>query len=231
LSRVAEPGEMREPLRRALAYPYPTPERSFLQLGERTLELPASGVDLANRQPLLAYGANAAPAALTRKLATDPNTPLPLIRAELDDFDVVYSAHVSPYGSVPATLRPSLGTTARVFVAFPTENQRRLLSATEPNYGRQRLEGISCRSEIGARLEALEAFVSRHGSLLLEGSEVALSAVPARNRRLPAMTQPQVLEQVRSLLFPERSLEQLIADPAWSQTAAKRLRAKRASRP
>jgi len=222
---------MREPLRRALAYPYAVPERSFLQLGARTLALPPAGLDLRDRRPLLAYGANAAPEALTRKLAAAAETPLPLVRAELEDFDVVYSAHVSPYGAVPATLRPAPGTAVTVFVAFPTEDQRRLLSATEPNYECRRLEGISCRPELGAPPPLLDAFVSRHGSLLLDGSEVALSAIPARGRRLPELTQPQVLERVRSLLFPFRSLEQLLADPAWSQTAAKRLRAKRASRP
>jgi hypothetical protein len=222
---------MREPLRRALAYPYAIPVASFLQLGDRTLDLPATGPDLSAREPLLAYGANAAPEALARKLAADPTTPLPLIRAELRDFDVVYSAHVSPYGSVPATLAASPGTTVTVFVAYPTADQRRLLSATEPNYEQRPLERISCRPEAGNRLERLDAFLSRHGSLLIDGSEVALSAVPARDRRLPEMGEPQVLEHVRDLLWPQRSLEQLVADPAWSQTAAKRLRAKRASRP
>lgn len=222
---------MRERLRRALAYPYAIPDRSFVQVGERTLAMPPEGFEVAGRRPLLAYGSNAAPEALARKLAKEPETPLPLVRAELSDFDVVYSAHLSPYGAVPATLLPSPGTTVALFVAYPTESQRRLLAATEPNYEERRLEGIACLPELGGSLTNAAAFLSRHGCLLLDGSAVAVRAVPARGRALPALSEEQALERVRSLLFADLSLEQLLADPALSQTAAKRLRAKRASRP
>jgi hypothetical protein len=161
--------EMRERLRRATAYPYAIPARSFVQLGERTIEL-TDVPDLADRRALLAYGSNAAPEALTRKLAAEPDTPLPLIRAELADFDVVYSDHLSPYGAVPATLHPSPGTTVAAFVAYPTDQQRRRLAATEPNYEEHRLAPISCRLEFGEPLEEVAAFLSRHDFLLLDGS-------------------------------------------------------------
>jgi hypothetical protein len=191
---------MRERLRRAAAYPYAIPARSFVQLGARALELPAE-LDLSGRRPLLAYGSNAAPEALARKLAADPGTPLPLLRAELAGFDAVYSDHLSPYGAVPATLHPSPGTALAVFVSYPTEGQRALLASTEPNYEERRLTGLSCELETGGALEEADAFLSRHGCLLLDGSPVALSAIPARGRVFPAL----------------------------GQAAAKRLRASRAS--
>jgi hypothetical protein len=193
-----------------MAYPYAIPGRSFLQLGERTLALPTD-YDLGDRQPLLAYGSNAAPEALARKLGAESSTPLPLIRAELSDFDVVYSAHLSPYGAVPATLHPSPGTITDVFVAYPTEEQLRLLSATEPNYARHRFDGISCRAERDEPLDALDAFLSRHGCLLVDGAAVALSAISAHGRTLEAMTEAQVLERVRATLFSELSLAELVA--------------------
>lgn len=199
---MGESEEIRERLRRASAYPYELPVRSFVQLGDRTTDL-VEFPDLAGRRPLLAYGSNAAPEALVRKLAADPGTPLPLVRAALADFDAVYSDHLSPYGAVPATLHRSPGTVLTVFVAYPTERQRRLLAATEPNYEERPLSGISCVLELGEPLEAVDAFLSRHGYLPLEGSPVALSAVAARHR-----------------VFPE-----------LDQTAAKRLRASRASSP
>lgn len=199
---MAKSEEMPEPLRRAAAYPYERPERSFLQVGERTERLPAD-FDLSGRQPLLAYGSNAAPEALARKLVAAPELPLPLIRAELEDFDAVYSNHFSPYGAVPATLHPSPGTSLRVFVAYPTDEQRRLLATTEPNYERQRLTDIELELELGEPMTEIDAFLSRHGPLLLDGSPLALSAIPARGRRFAAL----------------------------DQTAAKRLRAKRASSP
>jgi hypothetical protein len=203
---------MRERLRRALAYPYAIPDRSFVQVGERTLELPVNGFDLNARRPLLAYGSNAAPEALARKLAAEPDTPLPLIRAELRDFDAVYSAHLSPYGAIPATLHRSPGTALALFVAYPTESQRRLLAATEPNYEEQRLQGIACELDSGDCLAAADAFLSRHGPLIVDGSELALSAIGARRRTLASMSQPQALELVRATFFPKLSVERLVED-------------------
>lgn len=209
---MGQTDEMRERLRRATAYPYAIPERSFVQLGTRTTEL-TELPDLSGRRPLLAYGSNAAPEALARKLAAEePPTPLPLVRAELSDFDAVYSAHLSPYGAVPATLHPSPGTVITVFVAFPTGEQRRLLSATEPNYEPDALAGIRSRLELGDPLTEVEAFRSRHGYLRLDGSPVALSAIPAVARSLPEMSEPDALERVRSACFPGLTLEQLVTE-------------------
>lgn len=208
---MARPDEMRERLRRATAYPYAIPKRSFTQLGPRTTEL-RELPDLSDRRPLLAYGSNAAPEALIRKLAAEePALPLPLIRAELRDFDVVYSSHLSPYGAVPATLEPSPGTAVVAFVAYPTEGQRRLLSATEPNYEPQRLSGVRCRPELGDPPTELDVFLSRHGRLVLDGSPQALSAIPAMGRTLPELSEPEVLERVRVAAFPDFALEQLVA--------------------
>jgi hypothetical protein len=208
---VAEFEPMGEDLRRANAYPYEIPDRSFVQVGQRTIDLD-NLPDLSGRRSLLAFGSNAAPEALARKLAAEPDTPLPLIRAELSNFDVVYSAHLSPYGAVPATLERSPGTAVPVFVAYPTARQRQLLSATEPNYERHRLEGISCEAEFGATLEEVEAFLSRHGPLLLDGTAVALSAISARGRKLPALSETEMLERVRARLSPELSLARFVAE-------------------
>lgn len=226
---MAGPGEAGEILKRALEYPYAIPHRSFLQVGGRTLELPAEGVDLSGRTPLLAYGSNAAPAVLARKLAALPELPLPLLAAELADFDAVYSAHVSAYGSVPATLLPSPATLVPAFVAYPTEEQLRLISATEPNYELTRLAGISCRLRDGGAVTELAAYVSRHGCLSIDGAEVALAEIPARERRLPEMSQPEVLEHVRRRVSPESTLEQFVL--GLTQTEAKRRSARRAIRP
>jgi hypothetical protein len=197
-------------VKRALAYPYANPGRSFVQLGTRALERSPDGAERRGRSTLLAFGANAAPAALAGKLAPLADLPLPLIRAELEDFDVVHSAHVSPYGAIPATLQRSPGTLAAVFVAYPTPEQLRLLSATEPNYELRRLEGIRCRLVDGTELARLDAYLSRHGCLCLEGSEAALAAVDARRRVFPAMDQPQVQRAVRDLLAPGLDLERFI---------------------
>jgi hypothetical protein len=196
-------------LKRALEYPYATPERSYLYRDGRAEELP-DDLDLADRTPLLAYGANAAPEALAYKLAALPGEEMPVLRAELEGFDVVYSAHVSPYGAVPATLRESPGTTAPVFAVFPSPGQLELLTAYELNYDLVALNGVSCRLEDGTAVEALAAYRSIHGCLSLDGSEVALAAVRSVGRTLPALDEPAVLERVREQLEPELTLEEFV---------------------
>jgi len=109
---MADSAETAAILARALDYPYATPEGSYLYRDGAALEVPPAGPDLAGRSPLLAYGANAAPEALARKLEPLGAVELPVLQFELAGFDVVYSAHVSPYGAVPATLVESPGTVA-----------------------------------------------------------------------------------------------------------------------
>jgi len=183
-------------LRRALEYPYATPERSYLFHEGEARELPAE-VDLGGRAPLLSYGANAAPEALARKLGPLAEAELPVLRAELEGFDVVYSSHVSPYGAVPATLLESPRTSVPVFVLHPTPEQRAVLTATELNYDLVEVEGMA-------------AYRSKHGPLQLDGGPVALAAIRASGRTLPELDQPAILERVRAHLEPHLSLEQFI---------------------
>ena len=183
-------------MKRALTYPYATPERSYLYRGGRATELPED-FDLSGRTALIAYGANAAPEALALKLASLPGVPLPVVRSQLRDFDVVYSAHVSPYGAVPATLLESPGTVAPVFVTYPTEEQWALLTATEPNYDLVEIGGAA-------------AYRSKHGCLEIDGSPVALAAIRSQGRTLPQLDEPAVLERVRDHLMPGLKLEAFI---------------------
>ncbi len=194
---MADPGEAAAILARALTYPYATPERSYLYRDGAPHALPADGPDLAGRTPLLSYGANSAPEALARKLAPLPGLELPVLRAELEGFDVVYSAHVSPYGAVPATLIESPGTTAPVFVLHPTAEQHALLTASEPNYDLIEVDGIS-------------AYRSKHGPLMLDGSPLALAAVRSRGRTLPEVDELAILDRVRAQLEPDLSLEEFV---------------------
>ncbi|HWC47736.1 MAG TPA: hypothetical protein VG448_02520 [Solirubrobacterales bacterium] len=183
-------------MRRALTYPYAAPDRSYLYREGLAEELP-EGFDRRGRSPLLSYGANAAPEALALKLAALPGEPLPVERSELHGFDVVYSAHVSPYGAVPATIIESPGTVAPVFVLHPTAEQHALLTATELNYDL-------------VQIGEAQAYRSKHGCLELDGSPIALAAVRSQGRTLPELDQPAVLERVRAQLEPELELEEFI---------------------
>jgi hypothetical protein len=197
LSAVVDPEQTAAISRRALMYPYATPDRSFLYCDGVALELPPEGPDLSGRTPLLSYGANSAPEALARKLAPLPGVELPVLQAELEGWDAVYSAHVSPYGAVPATLTECPGTRTPAFIIYPTGEQRALLTASEPNYDLVEVDGIA-------------AYRSKYGVLTIDGSAVALAAIRSTDRTLPELDEPAVLERVRADLEPDLTLEQFV---------------------
>jgi hypothetical protein len=196
LNEVGDSAEREAILRRALTYPYATPDRSYLYRDGGAEELPED-FDFSGRTALISYGANAAPEVLALKLAAVPGVPLPVVRSQLHDFDIVYSAHVSPYGAVPATLVESSGTVAPVFVIHPTAEQHALLTATELNYDL-------------VRIGDAQAYRSKHGCLQLDGSPIALAAIRPSGRTWPELDEPAVLERVRVQLAPELELEEFI---------------------
>jgi hypothetical protein len=195
-------------LQRALRYPHEAPERSFVLRAGRVHDADQAAVDELAREPLLAYGANCSPEMLAMKLGADPD-PLLAERTTLRDHDVVYSAHVSLYGAVPATLAPSPGTEVAAFVLRLTPAQRRALDATEPNYE-------------AATVAGWPAYLSRHGALELDGSRVALAAVPAGGRVLPSLDEREVLERVAATLAPGTPLERFVLDAAADPSLARR---------
>ncbi len=218
-------------LERALDYPYSAPFRPFVQIGRRTVDPAEVELDERPRLPLLAYGSNAAPEVLARKLSLNPE-PVLVVPAWLHDFDVVYSAHISPYGAVPATLQRSPGTAVRVCVAHLTEEQLTLVSSTEPNYELANLGPVECRPDQGDPLQELSAYLSRHDCLLLDGAEIALAAVQARDRRFAELEEPGVLERVRSQVCPYEDLETFVlsnvTDPDLARARSAELDRRRA---
>ena len=201
--------ERNDVVARAMGYPYLAPRQPFAQLGHRTLDPSEVDIDREERTPVLAYGSNAAPQVLSRKLALS-DQPVLVVPARVAGFDVVYSAHISPYGAIPATLQRSPGTEVQVHVIYMTSAQIGVISATEPNYVPTLLEEIDCRLEDDGDLNEVSAYISRHGCLLVDGSEVALSAVQATGRRFTELSEPQVLEYVRELACPSESLETFV---------------------
>ena len=209
---VAPPPDTDELVRRALAYPYDPPAGSFVQIGDRTLPVPPEEIDVEGRRALLAYGANASPEALTRKLAHLPSEPIAVLRVSLSGWDVVYSAHVTRYGAVPAAVVPSPGTVTSVHLVFPGDAQLEALAATEgANYELRQLVDFGAELEIGGEGPVeIDAFISVHGPLMVDGSPVALAAIPARDRAFPEMTMPEMLDRVRAAIHPDLTLREFI---------------------
>ena len=202
-------------------------------------QLPAAGLDpssLVKRTPVLAYGANRTPEALERKRRAPvfpSDEAIVVLRARLHHLDVVFSAHVSLYGSIGATLASSPGTTAEVCVTLLTEEQLAAIGATELNYMLEELSGIDLELEGGARLERVRAYVSRHGALLADDCEVALAAIPAHRRRLSERTETEMLATVAARLGHDGPLDDFILESAGDpEVAAARTRElRRGARP
>jgi hypothetical protein len=227
-------------LGRALAYPFPRPDASIAIAGDQVLELleletrdlgasvvRSGGAEdtLAEacrdaglpteslhepRTAVLAYGSNASPAGLGWKFPDEREAVVPLVRGSMRGLDVVYSSHIAVYGSVPATLQSSEGTEVETFVALLTDAQLELVAGWEINATYETLE-VDLSLELGDAPAEVGAFLSRHGCLTANGTEVAVAEVPAAGRRFTARTQPEVLEHVRSTVAPEVTLEDFVA--------------------
>jgi hypothetical protein len=168
---------------------------------------------------VLAYGANRSLAGIARKLGTDaPSPPVVVTAARLDGFDVVYSAHVSPYGAVPATLQRRAGQAVDVHVLCLDDAQVAAIDAYEPNYQRRRLTGISLRLDDGTTTESAEAYISLHGCLAIEGADCPIAE----------RDQQTVLELVRDRIAPGEDLDDFILagirDPALQAARTAELR-------
>ena len=181
---------------RALAYPFAPADGSYCLDGREPR--PVRDGDLRDdRHPVLAYGSNSSTRALLRKFGGDLH--LPVLRGELEGFDVVYSSHLSAYGSVPVTLHQAAGARIETFVTLVTDEQLVRLAETEFNYAVHRLDGAHFRGE-HLEVESPIAFVSRHGALGIEGDPV----------RLEDRGQRDMLERVRDHLAPGEELREFI---------------------
>jgi hypothetical protein len=134
---------------------------------------------------LLAYGANGSPQRLAAKL---PGVAVAALAATLHGWAVVHSRHVSPYGQVPATLVRAPHARADVHALLIADADRAALDATEPNYDLVALTGLRLDVERLGRVDAADAYVSKHGPLLVDGAPVPLGA----------LAQPRLLTAVRS---------------------------------
>ena len=210
-------------LARALAYPFGIPSGSYVLDAGEPVALSDARADLDGRVPVLAFGANASPQALARKLGERARTSsVPVLAGRLRDFDVVHSAHVSVYGSIPAALQRCPGTTASVHVVHLSEEELSAVHRSEPNYVFAHLRRIDLDLEGAGRIGAVHAYLTRHGCLRLDGEPVAVAAVSAESRRWRALDQPGVLAAARDRLAPGAPLEDFVLEQAGDPEVASR---------
>ncbi|QQP90184.1 gamma-glutamylcyclotransferase [Skermanella sp. TT6] len=219
----------------ASGYPYAFPACSYLFRDGAQHPLPAGlPALLADRVPVIACGSNRAPEQLARKFGDWPHPlAIPVLCGRLAGFDVVYSAHFTRYGALPATLHPVPGpapdAVVEIAVQWLTGAELERMDATEGigvNYDRRGLDGIRLEIDGLGAIDSADAYLSRRGALAIDGRPVALAAIPCAGRTWPALDQPGVLEAVRTRLAPGSTLagfvHAVVTDPDYraEQTAA-----------
>lgn len=188
-------------LARALGYPYPAPDHDFLFDRGEARPLPDS-YELSGRTPVLGVGSNRSPEQLARKFAD--RATIPVTKARMADADVVYGARMTGYGSIPATLHASPGTTVTLAVTWLTDDQLAVMHETElpdEGYAYGAFEpGIVDlgRHAAAAGTGEVAMYVCRQGAMRLDGAPVALAEISAENRRYAALGQAQKLAAVHA---------------------------------
>jgi len=190
-------------LRLAKGYPYAAPAGSYVYRdgADRPLSGPLDPALTAGRVPVIAHGSNRAPEQIHRKFGhlAGEDSAIPVTRAWLADHDVVYSAHMTRYGSISATLHEAPGTRVQVYVTWLTEPQVERMHETEigaGNYGYGRMSAITLAVEGGPSLREAFCYLAVHGCLAdpeKDGAPLALAAVPAEARVHRAVHQEDAL--------------------------------------
>jgi hypothetical protein len=126
---------------------------------------------------------------------------------------VVYSAHFTRYGAIPATLHPCPGATVDIAVQWLTPDELDRMDATEGigiNYDRRHLTGIDLEIEGSSTIHTAETYLSRRGPLIHQGTPVSLTAISCAGRVWPALDQYGVLDLTRRRLAPNATLDSFI---------------------
>ena len=139
---------------------------------------------------MLAYGSNGAPSQLARKYGDVPGAVIPVLQAAVRDVDVVYSAHITRYGAIPATLAESHGTILRTSITWLSDRELEVMHESEMgsggavpgNYTFGRFERLSVVSRGLSENRKMSAYVSRFGALGLHEAPIALARVTAEHR-------------------------------------------------
>lgn len=201
-----------------MGYPYPLTHQSFvfhsaspdkLQLIDDADAFP----DVSGRTPVLAVGSNQSPRQLARKFKGKDWGSIPTSRVHLLDFDTVYSAHVTGYGSIAATLHPSLGTRVALYVNWLTEGQLAAMHKTElssENYTYEQLEDVQIASEAGPPLTRVNFYKGQRGAYAPEGNVIPLQEVPAKDRRFKALSQLEILTYIQNTMATDMVLEEFV---------------------
>ena len=204
-----------ELLQLAKRYPYDTPGLSYLFSSEAVRPLDVADPKLfEGRTAVLAHGSNRSPQQLRRKFAnwSADESLMPVTRAWLQDYDVVYSAHITQYGAIATNLHHAEGHRIELFINWLTDKQLSYMHMTElpnENYSYGRMQGIALEVEKGPRtcLGEVMVYLSTRGCFSPDGEPVAAAGLPGEGRAHRPLHQEEMLLRVRDLFRPGRDLD------------------------
>lgn len=204
----------------ARGYPYSIPRQSFVYRDSGVTQFDSALCS--GRTAVLAIGSNQSPQRLAQKFGDDASHVIPVQRARLKHFDVVYSAHISTYGAVPAMLQVSDGSEVEVAVTWLTDTQLEIMNHSEvrtASYSFVLIESLELSFGEGGMQSSAYAYVSTRGHLNHEGDAVALETIHCSKRRYRAISTAEALEVVRERFAPELDSDafvlKLVVDDAY----------------
>ena len=216
-------------LLRAFLYPYDAPDHDFLFGDGIVSPLPRDSIAdrIAGRTPVLAIGSNRAPVQLARKFSPPHHHEnVPVTMGWMAHHDVVYSAHITGYGALPATLAPSPGTRVRMAVTWLTHDQLSHMHVTEAvpaHYRYCQLAGHDVVLDCGVTVDHVGSYQSAMGWVFNGDDVFALSAIKASNRRFATASQWDMIQYMARragmVARPEFVLR-LMDDPVFRQSLA-----------
>ena len=188
-------------LSRAMGYPYPAPEFSYTLRGGAVY--PFVHADTQDRHPLLCIGSNISPQQLLHKFGGE--SVVPVQRAWLNNHDVVFAAHISNYGAIPAMLVPQESTSVFLAIAWLTPIQLQCMDSTEAHaYSRVIMQDIALRTLEGEDYTAIEFYRSNLPPYQPEGSAIAIDDIRANDRVLPTNNTIEILLRLYRSLSQEK---------------------------
>ena len=173
------------------------------------------------RTPVIGYGSNATVSALTRKYVNpgfhEPAV-IPVTRAQLYDYDVVWSPHLVFNGAMPATIVRSPGTVVEVWINWLDAAELRRMHDSEEvgtfySYGALWPARIVSDAPLPG---PPHVYVDCHGALALRGVPQAVASVPAKRRRFPELDSEQAMRKVAPHIGWTDSVFELLLDNVQS---------------
>jgi hypothetical protein len=157
---------------------------------------------------IVGYGSNINPAQLSLKFHNS-KLPIPVLKAHLKGYDIVYASMITSYGAIPATIEKSNQTTVEVWVNMLNAAQLKIMDKTESrgiNYFLVEIDG-EIVLENGERFSPVYLYLSAYGNLSHNGKPIRLSEVKSCKARFESKNQKEILNHVLKKFEPNGSLK------------------------